>query len=237
MDVSLFWNMLSRNLIFHQTIRESRIQNTFADLEAEVINASASIKREQLASFLRFSESFTDSFRPYIFFLVKKMEECTFYKYPSVTKSFNTHLASLSTQYDLLKNIDLESHTLNVAYKTALYSRNLPDRIKSINLIIALLHDFGKCDVIEGELACSEQKHWKLSAEFAKRTMIMFDIPEGVRTKIIKVLYYHHDQSQDVKNSEDVAKVMGGEWFEHLRQADESARADEIAALVKGVRV
>jgi len=240
MEVRQFWRAVTNNMRMHNAISESRATVKKTALEAE-LSAIDSIEREQLAKFIRFATSFTAHYHDYIIFLVKEMEKREFYRQSSVKSAFDTHLPNISSRYSLLAQIDLESHTLNVAYKTALLSRSLPDMVKGINIVLALLHDFGKADTVEADLGVSEKKHHKLSAEFASRTMAKHGIPSSHAARIYSVLYWHHDDIKETKGyttkndeTEKIEKIRRDEWFKHLSVADVKARQDEIEALSGG---
>ncbi|PCI30910.1 MAG: hypothetical protein COB67_00200 [SAR324 cluster bacterium] len=237
--VEAFWNAVEKNLHLHRAIFFSRVpKNNTNTIDVEVVQDEIfHFKRLQLESLSKFINNYTSFYLPYINHLIEEIERYSFFQYPSVNSTFHEHLLSITTNYQLLSKINLESHTLNVVYETAKMSRELPSQIKSINIILALLHDFGKCNEIKKDLKEKKEKHWKISAEYASRTMMHFDIPLPIRLKIVQILTYHHDSplnnfSDEAKN---IQKIKNDDLFLHLCHADSSARENEIHAITKDV--
>ena len=122
--------------------------------------------------------------------------------------------------------INLYDHTLNcvLEMRKILFSSesHTPNEAIAICLIIAILHDFGKCPSIERDFKTDvHYKHHKTSAMFAKDFLQTYR-KKGLNDEIIdlvtNVIFVHHDL--DAKQNI---------FLKILKQADSKAREIEMS--------
>lgn len=161
--------------------------------------------------------------------LFKIIKECEFYKTKSVNKEYDIHLKNNFSNYDLLEKIDLFTHTLNVAYEAAI--DNKPKNIKSINILLALLHDFGKNQKIKNIYDKSNKKitHEKISAFFIEEFFAdqVFEGNGEINKDLLKIL------SQTIKVQHSSFVATNNSYLYNLRKYDKAAREKELLMLRK----
>ena len=155
------------------------------------------------------------------------MDEYKFEKSKSVAKQYDVHLKNNFTNYDLLEKIDLYTHTLNVCYEAAIDDK--PNNIKSINILLALLHDFGKNSKIKNVYNSSNKtlSHEKISAMFVKEffTDQIFQGNGEITKDLIKTI------SQTIKVQHSSYVAANNSYLYNLRKYDKNAREKEIEML------
>ncbi len=156
-----------------------------------------------------------------LFEIIKKYD---FIKTSSVNKKYDIYLKNNFTNYDILENIDLLTHTLNVAYEASVDDK--PKNIKSVNILLALLHDFGKnINIIKNYNKTNKLlSHEKISSIFAEEffTDQIFDGNKEINSNLVKTLV----ETIKVQHSSVIASRNS--YLYNLRKYDKEAREKEI---------
>jgi len=173
----------------------------------------------------------TPSFKKTIKSVLNLMNEYEFESTPSVDKNYNIYLKNHFTNYDLLYEIDLFSHTTNVAYE--ILKLNKQGNTAGINVLNALFHDFGKSPHIKKFVPGSaKMPHEKISAKFAEEYLQREafngnrEITKEVINSIVKTINMQHSP---VKVKDD--------FLRDLIIADKNARTQEIAYVQKYLKI
>ena len=102
------------------------------------------------------------------------MDKYVFKSSPSVNSMYDKELISVNSRFELLKEVNLYAHTMNVIVETIKITDKLPQNVKDIAIIFALFHDFGKNINLLKEFNYDEkgkEQHHKVSANYAKHIM------------------------------------------------------------------
>lgn len=144
--------------------------------------------------------------------------------------------ASSVTTADILPSmygeINLYDHTLNT-FKQMLKAIDDNSANKEILLLLALLHDFGKSELLcENYKITKEEKHWVRSSLYFKQIIendsFFFDLDETGIHIIRYILSIHHDS---LLNSTE----QQNRYLLELKKADKAARDLEKLLLEKAV--
>lgn len=136
--------------------------------------------------------------RAFAEYLCVYMHTHNFKKESSVPRNTNFigDFVSVS-DYDLLAKINLYNHTINCALCAIDECKEQPQAIKDIVIVIALLHDFGKCPAILVQFNDKNENHEKISARFALNALIDFDINEELKQIIFSTLFDYHTSDKE----------------------------------------
>ena len=152
------------------------------------------------------------------------MKEYNFLESISVNKKYDIHLKNILNNYDLLGQVNLFAHTLNVAYE-ALQDNKLIN-IKSVNILLALLHDFGKNNKIRSEYNKTNKNlsHEKISAMFVEEFFAnqIFNGNKEINSELVTIL----TQTIDVQHS--LLTAQKNTFLYNLRKYDKLAREKEL---------
>ncbi len=165
-----------------------------------------------------------------IFETIKKYD---FKKTSSVNKKYDIYLKNNFINYDILENIDLLTHTLNVAYEASIDDK--PKNIKSVNILLALLHDFGKNLFIVNTYNKTNKvlAHEKISAMFVEEffTDQFFSGNKEINSNLIKILV------ETIKVQHSSILASKNSYLYNLRKYDKEAREKEILLIKNKQRV
>jgi len=172
------------------------------------------------------------SFKKTIKKIIGLMNEFNFKGTPSVDRAYDIQHKNRTNNYDLLfHNMDLYAHTLHVAYEILQFSRK--GNTGGINILIALLHDFGKSHkVIEMYSDIASLSHEKISAKFAEDFLLdeMLQGDRELSAEVIEVI----KNTIDVQHSEVKNKSL---FLQDIISADSNARRNEITFIKKKIGV
>ena len=114
---------------------------------------------------------------------------------PRNTKLIGEH--ATTTDYELLAKINLYNHTINCAVCAIEASKNQPQKIRDIVIVIALLHDFGKSPKILRLFNNINADHEKISARFAENVLNDFNVSDELNQVIFSTLFDYHTSDKD----------------------------------------
>lgn len=195
-----FYSQLAATAEVFSIIHESN-----NELEKVIIgNLSASEKKSvenpllDAAQRLILANIHASELRAFAEFLCVYMHTHNFKKQSSVPKNTNFigDFVSL-TDYDLLAKINLYNHTINCALCAIEECKEQPQAIKDIVIVIALLHDFGKCSSILRQFNDKNENHEKISARFALNALIDFDVSDELKNVIFATLFDYHTSDKE----------------------------------------
>jgi len=159
--------------------------------------------------------------------IFKIMTDFEFQKSKSVDKQYDIHLKNSLTNYDYLEKVNLFTHSLNVAYEASI--DNKPKNIKSVNILLSLLHDFGKNSKVKNLYNSRNQKlsHEKVSALFVEEFFAdqIFEGNSEITNDLLKVI------SKTIKIQHSSFVATSGSYLYNLREYDKSAREKELLML------
>lgn len=237
LDPITFWQQLKGTIALHDAIFKTRkelkeLQNPEKKISGADKKMNTAIYSQGLIEVLTLTKSFHKLFER--FFI--DMDRNDFIHTPSVIQAYDTHLINYNNRYKLLSSIDLYNHTMNVVRATKKLSEehNFPQQVNDIAILLAILHDFGKNQIIAKEFLFEksnekEKRHHRISANYAKHTMFgvfLEDDNDGVTKEFIDMVYSilraHHE---DEKNN--------NMFLEILINADQNAREKELFEILK----
>lgn len=228
----VFWKHLSGTIAIHEEIEQTRKIVHIANEQRHTIpNIKEKIIDLEYQTALELVVSLTTSFHSVFERIFLDMSKFNFKDDASVNQAYDKHLIEYNNRYKLLSKIDLFSHTINVVVETIRITKDLPQNLKDISILLALLHDVGKNKIIASDF-CYEDKnkeaHHKISANYAKH--ILYDeklnknstVSNELIENVYSTLRSHHEA--DKENSI---------FLEILIQADMKARELELFGILK----
>ncbi|WP_152182880.1 HD domain-containing protein [Sulfurimonas indica] len=187
-------------------------------------------EKEELLDVVQYIIKRTPSFKKTIKNILNLMIEYDFANTPSVDKNYDIYLKKTFSNYDLLYEIDLFTHSTNVAYETLKLSKQ--GNTAGINVMCALLHDFGKSLAVKRLVHNSaKMSHEKISAKFLQ-DYLSSEALNGNReiTKDVVDTVY---QTINVQHSPVKIK---NDFLKDLILADKNARTQEIIYVKKYIK-
>ena len=217
-------------------------------LEAEVIECSHIPLREDASDITKamalLIESETSYYHELFGLILADMEVHAFQDIPSVNSNHTFHLQARYNKFDMLRNIDLYSHTMHVFVETLPLISNMPEKLRAIQMILALVHDFGKCPAIVVEVdAQARTPHNAVSADYFEklanraRHELGCAISDDLTRFIMQILRNHHPKPQGSKESKpdgDQPEVLHTSL---LNRADFAARDHEISLIMSPTKI
>lgn len=169
-------------------------------------------------------------FKELFLVLLNAMEKYEFSKFPSVAFSYEAIYKEYKNRYDLLKEVDLLTHTINVFELSLEQEKKLPSQIREEITILALVHDFGKCDHIKNIFKVMEDEtHNQISANFLKRAMMDIGCFDTDITRMVETIKNHHklpDSQSNINSDRTVSYFINS-----LNEIDHKAREKELELL------
>lgn len=107
-----------------------------------------------------------------IIFFLKNVEDFEFSNFSSVPKKFSAQHRTTKNRYEELGKVSLLDHTLRVFVIACQKNKNLSDKVAEEVVLLALLHDFGKCEKVK-ELTFfqADETHNQVSAKYLSLIM------------------------------------------------------------------
>lgn len=163
--------------------------------------------------------------------ILEDMNLYQFQNYSSVNKIYDQHLKAY-TSYELLSQVTLLDHTYHVAVEAIELTKSYPQTFRSIVILLALLHDFGKCIQIEKEYQRDENEpHHFISANYAKEKLQKYIFTnKEINGELIVTLF------ENLRNHHSTVAAKPNSFLDFLRKADYKAREKEIAYILKRSR-
>jgi len=233
-SASQFWKELAGTVAIYDEVNNTRkrVSKEKTKPNKQQINIKNDVYdndfQDGLVLILNVTENFNKLFKK----IFIDMDNCQFKKTPSVNSSYDKELIAHNSRYELLKEVNLYNHTINVVIETIKLTNELPQNVRDIAIILALLHDFGKNDKIIKTYNLGDdgrKHHHRISAYYAKHTMqdAMIGshstniITDELVEMIYKVLRMHHDSDKE-KNL----------FLDLLIKADMNAREIELKGIL-----
>lgn len=239
-DPLSFWQKLQGTIALHDAIFETRksqkINNQHKPKLIADIRKITADKEYNIG--LNLVLNSTTSFHNLFKNLFISMDKNEFKRTQSVSQNYDTHLIKYNNRYKLLSSINLYSHTINVVVEAIKISidNKLPQQVQDIVILLAVLHDFGKNQLIAKEFQFEKEnlgKHHRISANYAKFIMFeesLLDVEQGITKELIDMVYTtlrsHHEE---VKNNNMFLKL--------LINADTNARELELRGILRNQQV
>lgn len=228
----MFWKQLSGTIAIHEEINKTREHILIAKKQEQIIpSIKDHIKDLEYQTALELIVNSTDNFHPLFKKIFLDMAEYKFKDSASVNAAYDKHLIEYNNRYKLLSKINLFSHTINVVIETIKLTKDLPNNLRDIAILLALLHDVGKNSTIAKEFCYEERNkeaHHKISANYAKH--ILYDeklnqdstVSKDLIDNIYSTLRSHHETDRENSIFLDI-----------LIQADMNARELELFGILK----
>ena len=164
--------------------------------------------------------------------LLQTIDKYEFQKHSSVAFAYESFYKEHKNRYDLLKQINLLTHTINV-FNISLkeQDRSLPEQIREEVSILAIAHDFGKCADIKKIFSSTEaQPHNHISAEFLRR--LMHNLGSFDRSQVDRLCHtiHNHHKSKDDKTQGQESESLSF-FINALNAVDHKAREFELDLL------
>lgn len=159
-----------------------------------------------------------------IAFFLKNLEDFEFFNFSSVPKKFSAQHRTMKNRFEELGKVSLFNHTLRVFVIACQKNKNLSDKIAEEVALLALLHDFGKCEKIK-ELTFSQadEPHNQVSAKYLSLIMGNKGYSKSYIDLFYKTLFNHHA-------SENTGEVNDF-YVNSLNECDFLARRQEEAEM------
>ena len=187
-------------------------------------------EKKELLDIAQYIIKKTPSFKKTIKNILNLMIEYDFANTPSVDKNYDVYLKKTFSNYDLLYEIDLFTHSTNVAYEILKFSKQ--GNTTGINVMCALLHDFGKSLTVKRQVHNSaKMSHEKISAKFLQEYLSSEALNGNreITKEVINTIY----QTINVQHSPVKIK---NDFLKDLILADKNARTQEIFYVQKYIK-
>lgn len=232
-DPKTFWLELKGTIVIHDIIHENRTQleqvihknKRIPDISKQILTPEYNVALELVVKA-------TSNYHTLFSRLFSDMDKFNFKSTQSVSSSYDKHLLEYNNRFDLLKEINLLSHTMNVVIETIKLTteEKLPQNIKDIAILLAVLHDFGKNEKVSKEFQFekdNKERHDKISANYAKYTMQEESLGHNssITKDLISMVYTtlrEHHETEKEKNM----------FLDLLFTADINARENELQGVL-----
>lgn len=199
-NLSDFYSQLAATSEVFNIIHESNNELEKAIIGDALHKEDSPVDNHQLDSAQRYilSNIHGEQLRSIAEYLCVCMHTYEFKKNSSVPRNailIGEHIST--TDYDLLAKINLYNHTINCAVCAIDISKNQPQAIRDIIIVIALLHDFGKCQTILSQYDHVNENHEKISARFSENLLLDFDVSDELKQVIFSTLFDYHTADKD----------------------------------------
>ncbi len=209
-------------------IIDEKNTNLISSEEIKIEKPNDAETNKELCNELIYIFAHTTSYKLIIIDLFKQMKEYEFNKIQSVSSDLN--IGYTQKRYDYYREINLYDHTVHCVMETIdLLGNHTPPDAMAINIILAILHDFGKNPLIsEKYKGDKDEKHHHISANFAKQYFHknkLFNVSKEFIDLIYKTIWNHHEQNE--KKSP---------FLKILIEADQNAREKEYLFITNSER-
>ena len=248
-----FWRKIRSQTLLLQTIVEKRRKRALLKstaLDAVVVSSTESTaigvtsKHEVIRAVASMIQHSTSYYPELFAMILDDMETLGFAQTPSVRSQFDVHIKERYNKHEMLLKIDLFSHTMHVTKETFPLIISLTDKFRAIQLLMALMHDFGKSyEVITIVGAKNSSPHDMVSATYFEK--IASDARHNHGCNITKEtidaiahLLRHHHQAHRMSDKGPYAPKVEPVKSVHLdilNKADFLARDYEISLIERGL--
>ncbi|PAF53807.1 hypothetical protein BKH42_03505 [Helicobacter sp. 13S00482-2] len=218
-------SILNKNIIILKEI--SRARTRIKILQKTTSDSILNCKDEAiLQAYGIYKERFKKPlFSDLISIFLNHVEEFEFHKYTSVPQAFKVQYRENESRFLKLGKINLKDHSLRVFTIACSKNKNNPDRFAEEIVLLALTHDFGKCNkVIDFVGSSAKETHNQVSAHYVSIIMRQLGYPEEFVELFYQTLYHHHSHQETIKNTF---------YIQALNECDYEARREEEKKIMK----
>jgi putative nucleotidyltransferase with HDIG domain len=226
-----FWQELKATVLINDEISKRRVpatvqQGTKDCTEEDALSIKNVVYDNEFQESMEFVLSCTKNYKYLFRQIFIDFDRYEIKKNKSVNSNYDKALLEYDNRYTILSQVDLYSHTMNVVIKMLELTQELNSKTRDICILLALLHDVGKANLIRKEHKQqddNEDKHHRISANYAKAIMQerLFAYDEEINEDLINLvydcLYHHHDDIEEYSLFLDL-----------LKRADFAARDSEF---------
>lgn len=228
-----FWLELKGTIAIHDVIHNNRTQlEQVIHKNKRIPDISKRILTPEYNVALELVVKATSNYHNLFSRLFYDMDKFNFKSTPSVSSAYDKHLIEYNNRFELLKEVNLLSHTMNVVIEMIKITSDekLPQNVRDISILLSVLHDYGKNDKVSKEFRFekeNEGRHDKVSANYAKYTMQEeslgnnSSITKELITTVYTTLRAHHEPIKE-KNM----------FLDLLCTADINARENELQGIL-----